>query len=104
MAGKLDQDSIKRKLAERPAWNLGTDGSSIARSFEFRNFSEAFGFMTRVALAAEKLDHHPDWHNVYKRVDITLSTHDAGGLTVRDFELAAKIDIYAERADLPSGG
>ena len=71
------------------------DGTAIARQFRFADFSQAFGFMTRVALAAETLDHHPDWSNVYSTVDITLSTHDAGGLTELDFTLAAKIDAIA---------
>ena len=65
--------------------------------FTFKNFSEAFAFMTRVALAAEKMDHHPDWSNVYKTVDVTLNTHDAGGVTALDFELAKKMNRYFER-------
>ena len=68
----------------------------LHRTFQFRDFTEAFGFMTRVALIAEKMDHHPEWSNVYNRVAIDLVTHDAGGLTLLDFELAARISSLAE--------
>jgi 4a-hydroxytetrahydrobiopterin dehydratase len=71
-------------------WN--GDSKSWSRSFEFRDFSEAFGFMTRVALAAEKLNHHPDWKNSWNKVEITLSTHDAGGITENDAKLAKAIN------------
>jgi 4a-hydroxytetrahydrobiopterin dehydratase len=70
---------------------------AIARKFVFRDFSEAFGFMARAALIAEKLDHHPEWFNVYKTVDVTLSTHDAGGLTELDVKLAEAMDRLASR-------
>jgi 4a-hydroxytetrahydrobiopterin dehydratase len=70
---------------------LRGDGLSIARTFKFTDFSEAFAFMTRVALAAEKADHHPEWFNVYNRVEVTLTTHDAGGLSTRDVALAKAI-------------
>ena len=76
-------------------WTLAADGLSISRTFTFKNFSEAFAFMTRSALAAEKLDHHPDWSNVYKTVEVKLNTHDAGGLTELDFELARRMSRYA---------
>lgn len=66
--------------------------SALQKSFKFSNFNEAFGFMTRVALMAEKMDHHPEWFNVYNRVDVTLSTHDAGGITELDFKLAEFMD------------
>lgn len=89
---KLDGEAITSALVKVPDWALAEEGGAISRTLEFRNFSEAFGFMTRVALLAEKMDHHPEWSNVYKTVDIQLSTHDAGGLTVLDFELAEKID------------
>jgi 4a-hydroxytetrahydrobiopterin dehydratase len=72
-------------LATVPAWSLTPGREAIARKFAFRDFSEAFGFMTRVALAAERLGHHPEWFNVWSRVEITLATHDAGGLTALDF-------------------
>lgn len=89
---RLDDAAITTALAGAAGWTLAADKSAIARTFEFRNFSEAFGFMSRVALAAEKMDHHPDWSNVYRTVEIRLNTHDAGGLTALDFELAHKID------------
>ena len=75
-----------------PAWKQRDDGLAIHRGFRFKDFSEAWGFMNRVALAAEQLGHHPDWSNVWNRVEITLSTHDAGGLTANDVTLAKAID------------
>lgn len=75
-----------------PAWAQVDGGKAIHRSFRFKDFSEAWGFMARVALAAEQLGHHPDWSNVWNRVDITLSTHDAGGLTGNDVALAKAIE------------
>ncbi len=92
---KLGKDAIAEALAGLEGWTLAGDGGSIKRTFTFRNFSEAFAFMTRVALAAEKMDHHPEWLNVYKTVDVTLNTHDAGGLTALDFELAKKMNRFA---------
>ncbi|MBN9070301.1 MAG: 4a-hydroxytetrahydrobiopterin dehydratase [Rhizobiales bacterium] len=91
----LSPEAIAAALAGLPGWALVPDGRAMRRVFTFRNFSEAFGFMSRVALAAEKMDHHPDWSNVYKTVDVTLSTHDAGGLTELDIALAKKIDRIA---------
>ena len=78
-------------LAELPDWTLRGDSLAIERTFKFADFSEAFAFMTRVALLAEQADHHPEWSNVYNRVEITLTTHDAGGLTRRDRDLAKAI-------------
>ncbi|WP_269931865.1 4a-hydroxytetrahydrobiopterin dehydratase [Aminobacter sp. HY435] len=91
---KLGAAEVKEALASLEGWALASDGLSIARSFVFRNFSEAFAFMTRVAMAAEKLDHHPDWSNVYKTVDVKLNTHDAGGLTELDMKLAKRMNAY----------
>lgn len=91
----LPADAVAAALRDLDGWSLAADGGSISRRFEFRNFSEAFAFMTRAALAAEKLDHHPDWSNVYRTVEVTLSTHDAGGLTDLDFELARRMNRYA---------
>ncbi|WP_431285144.1 4a-hydroxytetrahydrobiopterin dehydratase [Humitalea sp. 24SJ18S-53] len=80
-------------LATRlPQWRLLDNKDAIHRSWRFADFSEAFGFMARVALLAEAQDHHPDWSNVYNRVEITLTTHDAGGLSARDLRLAEAID------------
>lgn len=75
-----------------PAWDILNDRDAIQRKFTFKNFNQAFGFMTRVALLAERHDHHPEWFNVYNKVEITLSTHDAGGLSPRDVKLAKAID------------
>lgn len=93
--GPLTPEEISTALAEVAGWELADDGKSIRRVFTFRNFSEAFGFMSRVALAAEKMDHHPDWTNVYRTVDVRLNTHDAGGLTELDFKLAKTMNRIA---------
>ncbi len=81
--------------AEQRSWRLSNEGAAISKQYRFRDFSEAFGWMTRAALLAEKMDHHPDWTNVYNRVDVTLTSHDAGGLTDRDFTLAEALDAIA---------
>ena len=82
-------------LAALPGWSHDAERAAIRKSFKFRDFGEAFGFMTRVALEAEKADHHPDWSNAWNRVDISLTTHSAGGLTHRDVDLAKKIEEVA---------
>jgi 4a-hydroxytetrahydrobiopterin dehydratase len=87
---KLTDSEIRQRLGQVPAWKL--DGNKLRREFAFSDFVAAFGFMTRVALLAEKADHHPEWFNVYNKVRIELTTHDAGGLSERDFELATQID------------
>ena len=79
-------------LETLPDWSLRPDGRAIERKFKFADFSEAFGFMARLALLADKQDHHPEWSNVYNRVEITLTTHDAGGLSLRDVAMAKAID------------
>ena len=84
-------------LGRLPDWRLAGDGKTITRTFTFKDFSEAFGFMARAALAAEKMDHHPDWSNSYKRVEVGLSTHAAGGLTELDVKLAGEMDRIAGR-------
>jgi 4a-hydroxytetrahydrobiopterin dehydratase len=95
----LSDAERKSALAELGVgWKLQADRDAIERSIKFKDFSSAWGFMNRVALAAEAADHHPEWFNVYNRVDIVLSTHDAGGLTGRDIALAKKIDAYAQEA------
>ncbi len=89
-------DSQRTALATSlPDWTLADDRDAIQRSFRFDGFKAAFGFMTEVALAAEQMDHHPEWFNVYDRVDITLTSHDARGLSQRDLKLAAIIDSLA---------
>ncbi|MBO9574750.1 MAG: 4a-hydroxytetrahydrobiopterin dehydratase [Sphingobium sp.] len=92
MIEKLTEQEIAQALAELPDWTLAQDKAGIERGFKFANFVEAFGFMSKVALLAEKADHHPEWSNVYNRVQIRLSTHDCGGLSARDMKLAKKID------------
>ena len=82
-------------LAQMPNWTVRADGLAIERKLQFGGFGEAFAFMTRIAIEAEKTDHHPEWFNVYNRVDITLTTHDAGGLSGRDIQLARYIDAVA---------
>jgi len=82
-------------LAQLPEWRLRVDGLAIHRTLRFADFNAAFAFMARVAMQAEKADHHPEWCNVYDRVDITLTTHDAGGLSLRDVEMARFIDRVA---------
>lgn len=94
---RMPKDEVSAAMKDLPGWMLAEGGGAIHRRFNFRNFGEAFAFMTRVAMAAEKLDHHPDWSNVYKTVDVKLSTHDAGGLTELDFRLAKLMDKYAAR-------
>ena len=92
---KLSPQAVDEALKELDGWNVADGGAAIARTFDFRNFIEAFGFMTRVALAAEKADHHPEWRNVYKTVEVVLSTHDAGGVTARDVDLARAMNAAA---------
>ncbi len=94
---KLQRDEAESALSELSGWTLSDDATAIHKRFTFRNFGEAFAFMTRVAMAAEKLDHHPEWTNVYKTIDVKLSTHDAKGLTDLDFRLAKQMDMYAAR-------
>ena len=96
MADKLEGDARAAALSSLSGWREVEDRDAIFKKFEFRNFSEAFGWMTRAALAAEKMDHHPEWFNVWNRVEVTLSTHDAGGLTQLDIKLAKKMDALAK--------
>ncbi len=85
-------------LADLPGWAEVEGRDAIHKTFQFTDFNAAFGFMTRVAMAAEKADHHPEWFNVYNRVEITLATHDAGGVTDKDVALASLIEVYAGQA------
>lgn len=92
---ELTPEETAALLGQHPEWELAREGKAIARTFRFKDFSEAWGFMNRVALLAEAQDHHPEWFNVYNRVEVTLTTHDAGetgGLSARDAKLAASID------------
>jgi 4a-hydroxytetrahydrobiopterin dehydratase len=95
MAQKLTGEARSRALARLKGWNEVKGRDAIGKKFVFADFNEAFGFMARVALAAEKLDHHPEWSNVYKTVEVTLSTHDAGGVTELDVKLAEAMDKFA---------
>lgn len=95
MAKKLD-DVARSSITQRlPGWRMVDGRDAIQRMFRFKDFSEAFGFMARAALVAEQMNHHPEWHNVWNRVDVTLSTHDAGGLTELDLKLAEAMDRIA---------
>ena len=95
MAQKLDQAARQDMAARLPGWQLVDGRDAIQKTFKFKDFSEAFGFMARAALVAEKMDHHPEWANVWNRVDVTLSTHSAGGLTDLDMKLAEAMDRIA---------
>ncbi|MGG7516999.1 4a-hydroxytetrahydrobiopterin dehydratase [Allorhizobium undicola] len=94
---KLTTAAVNERMARLDAWELSDDGLCIRRDFDFRDFAEAFGFMAECALVAEKLNHHPEWFNVYRRVEVCLTTHDSGGLTARDFDLAEVMDRIAAR-------
>jgi 4a-hydroxytetrahydrobiopterin dehydratase len=91
----LTRDELAEALVSLPAWTHDPARDALVRDLKFRNFNEAFGFMSRVALKAEALNHHPEWTNVYDRVHVTLTTHDAGGLTALDVRLARFIDRIA---------
>ncbi|MBV8792322.1 MAG: 4a-hydroxytetrahydrobiopterin dehydratase [Pseudolabrys sp.] len=95
MATKLSTEARKAALGKLKGWSEISGRDAIAKIFEFKDFNQAFGFMTRVALVAEKMDHHPEWFNVYKKVEVTLSTHDAGGVTELDVKLAEAMDKIA---------
>jgi 4a-hydroxytetrahydrobiopterin dehydratase len=89
---ELTEDERHSALAALPQWSLAREGKAIERDFAFADFSQAFAFMARVALLAEQHDHHPEWSNVYNRVSIALTTHDAGGISLRDVKMAEAID------------
>ncbi|NWG72283.1 MAG: 4a-hydroxytetrahydrobiopterin dehydratase [Parvularculaceae bacterium] len=98
MIARLTEAERAAFFRNHPAWAPAADRDAAVRSLRFHDFNAAFSFMTAVALAAEKADHHPEWFNVYNRVDITLATHDVGGLSRRDAALAVVIDSAAQRA------
>jgi 4a-hydroxytetrahydrobiopterin dehydratase len=98
---KLSPEIIKDKLTELDGWNL--DAEKLTRLFVFGNFVEAFAFMTEVAVLAEAMNHHPEWSNVYKRVDIHLTTHDVGGLSELDFSLAQQINTLFNSLESSEG-
>jgi 4a-hydroxytetrahydrobiopterin dehydratase len=92
---KLDAKARAAALKTLKGWKEAKGGEAIAKKFKFKDFNEAFGFMTRVALLADKMDHHPEWFNVYNKVDVTLSTHDAGGVTQNDMDMAKAMNAWA---------
>ena len=100
MAQKLSGEARTAALAKLSGWREVKDRDAITKRFQFKDFNEAFGFMARAALVAEKLDHHPEWFNVYNKVDVTLSTHDAGGLTDLDIRLAEAMEKLAAPHDV----
>ncbi|MBN8992593.1 MAG: 4a-hydroxytetrahydrobiopterin dehydratase [Rhizobiales bacterium] len=97
MAERLSAEARKSALAELPGWSEAPGREAITRTFVFKDFNEAFGFMTRAALVAEKHDHHPEWRNVYKTVEVVLATHDAGGVTKLDIQLATAMNAIARQ-------
>lgn len=93
--GKLKKSQdIESFLKKNAGWKRARGGKALRRIFHFTDFNEAFAFMTRVAMTADVMNHHPEWSNVYNKVDITLTTHDAGGVTAKDFKLAEKIGTF----------
>lgn len=94
----FDLGAVQAHLATLPGWRLDAEGAALRRDFRFADFIEAFAFMTRLALYAEQQNHHPEWFNVYNRVEVTLTTHDAGGITQRDIDMAR----FANQAAPPS--
>ncbi|MCV9906370.1 4a-hydroxytetrahydrobiopterin dehydratase [Brucella sp. HL-2] len=91
---RLTEDKLKEALTDLEGWQKVEGREAIQKTFKFKDFNVAFGFMTRVALHAEKLDHHPEWFNVYNRVDVTLSTHSENGITELDIKLARKMNTF----------
>jgi 4a-hydroxytetrahydrobiopterin dehydratase len=96
MTAKLGKAARDAALKELKGWSVDAKRDGIAKTFVFANFVEAFGFMAQVALVAERMDHHPEWSNVYKTVKVLLTTHDAGGLTMKDVELARAMEAAAK--------
>jgi 4a-hydroxytetrahydrobiopterin dehydratase len=96
MAERLSAEARRQALGGLSGWTEVQGREAIGKTFVFKDFNEAFGFMTRAALVAEKMDHHPEWRNVYKTVEVVLSTHDAGGVTALDIELAKAMNAIAK--------
>lgn len=88
----IDPTTLTTRLEALPGWTLDEEQRAISRSFRFQDFAQAFGFMSQMAIVSEKMDHHPEWFNVYNRVEVRLTTHDANGLTTRDLDWAARAD------------
>lgn len=98
MVDRLSTEARQTALRQLPGWQETAGGDALGRTFTFKDFNQAFGFMTRVAMIAEKTDHHPEWRNVYRTVEVVLSTHDAGGVTQKDIDLATAMDAIAAQA------
>jgi len=94
MVAKIDADVVALRMGEVPGWTFDREADALVREITLKDFSEAFALMTRIAIAAEQADHHPEWSNVYNRITIRLTTHDAGGVSERDFALAARINAF----------
>ena len=94
MIKRFNDMEVENALGALNGWSRAESRHAIEKSFKFKNFNEAWAFMSRIALLAEKMDHHPEWSNVYNRVNITLTTHDAGGISERDIKMAAQIDKF----------
>lgn len=103
MPETLSAADVERLTGTSPGWALADDGKSVLAKLEFANFADAWGFMSEIAIEADKLDHHPEWSNVYNRVEITLTTHDADGLSSRDQALADKIKAALARRGMAGG-
>ena len=101
MTERLSAEARKSALVELSGWSETSGREAITRTFTFKDFNEAFGFMARAALVAEKSDHHPEWKNVYKTVEVVLATHDAGGVTRRDIDLAKAMNAIAGQLGVP---
>ena len=95
MTDILNSNEISKALDNLSGWTLSDDSKSITKQFKFKNFLVCWGFMTTIAIMAEKMNHHPEWFNVYSRVDVTLTTHDSGGITYKDVDLAKYMDETA---------
>lgn len=95
MVEQLSPETVENHLKDLEGWSLSDTSNAIQKTFKFQDFNEAWAFMNRVALLAEKMDHHPEWFNVYNRVEMTLTTHDANGISERDIEMARCADSYA---------
>jgi len=99
MATTLEHAERKKALKDLDGWTEAIDRDAITKTFRFVDFENAFAWMARIALQAEKMNHHPEWTNVYNRVDVTLTTHDKGGLTTRDVEMARHMNTEAEHSN-----
>lgn len=95
MAEKLDRATVQSKINDLTGWSLADDHDALVKTYTFADFGAAFAFMTQTAILAEKMNHHPEWFNVYNRVEVTLNTHDAGGVTELDLKLAAAMNRFA---------